>query len=105
MDILYSDAVVYLCLICWLIVALGAVFAIFSSKIKDTVHERVSLSIIALGAAGASYRIYEQGWTTDGGRVLAIGAAYYVITLIVKKWNDRPEVLPADKCSPEVNAP
>lgn len=98
MDILDSDFVVYTCLICWLITAVGATVAIFSPKIRDTLNERASLCIIALGAAGASYRIYAQGWTTDGGQVLAIGAAYYVITIFCKKWRDHPETLPADKC-------
>jgi len=84
------DSTIYLTLwavlafICWLVVAGGAVLAVFSTSIKDTTLERVGLAAVCLTATGAACRIFVAGWASAGDAALAASAAFYVAAVTAK---------------------
>lgn len=84
------DSTIYLTLwavlafVSWLIVAGGAVLAVFSRAIKDTTLERIGLAAVSITATGAACRIFIAGWASAGDAVLAASAAFYVAAVTVK---------------------
>lgn len=70
--------------VCWLVVAGGAVLAVFSKSINDTTLERVGLAAVCLTATGAASRIFVAGWASAGDAALAASAAFYVAAVTVK---------------------
>lgn len=84
------DSTIYLTLwavlafVSWLIVAGGAVLAVFSRAIKDTTFERIGLAAISLTATGAACRIFMAGWASAGDAALAASAAFYVAAVTAK---------------------
>jgi len=84
------DSIIYLTLwavlafICWLVVAGGAVLAVFSKSINDTTLERVGLAAVCLTATGAACRIFVAGWASAGDAALAASAAFYVAAVTAK---------------------
>lgn len=84
------DATVYLTLwaalafVSWLVVAGGAVLAVFSRAIKDTTFERIGLAAVSLTATGAACRIFIAGWASAGDAALAASAAFYVAAVTAK---------------------
>lgn len=70
--------------VCWLIVAGAAALAVYSCRIRDTVLERIGLSIVSIGALGTAWRIVQQGWITDGAWFTAFGFAFYAGVLLWK---------------------
>lgn len=84
------DAKIYITLwavmafVCWLVVAGGAVLAVFSKSINDTTLERVGLAAVCLTATGAACRIFVAGWASAGDAALAAAAAFYVAAVTVK---------------------
>ena len=73
-----------LAFVCWLVVAGGAVLAVFSKSIKDTTLERVGLAAVCLTATGAACRIFVAGWASAGDAALAASAAFYVAAVTAK---------------------
>ncbi|WP_454676500.1 hypothetical protein [Achromobacter marplatensis] len=73
-----------LAFVCWLVVAGGAVLAVFSKSVKDTTLERVGLAAICLTATGAACRIFVAGWASAGDAALAASAAFYVAAVTAK---------------------
>lgn len=86
--------------LCWIVVASGATFAVFSKAVRDTTAERFGLAAIAVGASGTACRIIYQGWITDGGLFLSAGFAFYVCAVFWKHWKGDPSRTPADKTRP-----
>lgn len=84
------DSTIYLTLwavlafVSWLIVAGGAVLAVFSRAIKDTTFERIGLAAVSLTATGAACRIFIAGWASAGDVALAASAAFYVAAVTAK---------------------
>lgn len=84
------DSTIYLTLwavlafVSWLIVAGGAVLAVFSRAIKDTTFERIGLAAVSLTATGAACRIFMAGWASAGDAALAASAAFYVAAMTAK---------------------
>lgn len=84
------DSTIYLTLwavlafVSWLIVAGGAVLAVFSRAIKDTTLERIGLAAVSITATGAACRIFIAGWASAGDAVLAASTAFYVAAVTVK---------------------
>ncbi|BEG78485.1 hypothetical protein HBIAX_05587 [Achromobacter xylosoxidans] len=84
------DSTIYLTLwavlafVSWLIVAGGAVLAVFSRAIKDTTFERIGLAAVSLTATGAACRIFMAGWASAGDAALAASAAFYVAAVSAK---------------------
>ncbi|GAB1830119.1 hypothetical protein MyNCGM70_29970 [Achromobacter xylosoxidans] len=84
------DSTIYLTLwavlafVSWLIVAGGAVLAVFSRTIKDTTFERIGLAAVSLTATGAACRIFIAGWASAGDAALAASAAFYVAAVTAK---------------------
>ncbi|CAB3947247.1 hypothetical protein [Achromobacter dolens] len=84
------DSTIYLTLwavlafVSWLIVAGGAVLAVFSRAIKDTTFERIGLAAVSLTATGAACRIFMAGWASAGDAALAASAAFYVAAVTAK---------------------
>lgn len=84
------DSTIYLTLwavlafVSWLIVAGGAVLAVFSRAIKDTTFERIGLAAVSLTATGAACRIFLAGWASAGDAALAASAAFYVAAVTAK---------------------
>ncbi len=84
------DSTIYLTLwavlafVSWLIVAGGAVLAVFSRAIKDTTFERIGLAAVSLTATGAACRIFIAGWASAGDAALAASAAFYVAAVTAK---------------------
>jgi len=70
--------------VCWLVVAGGAVLAVFSKSINDTTLERVGLAAVCLTATGAACRVFVAGWASTGDAALAASAAFYVAAVTVK---------------------
>lgn len=70
--------------VCWLVVAGGAVLAVFSKSINDTTLERVGLAAVCLTATGAACRIFVAGWASAADAALAASAAFYVAAVTVK---------------------
>ncbi|AZS78751.1 hypothetical protein ELS24_10040 [Achromobacter spanius] len=70
--------------VCWLVVAGGAVLAVFSKSINDTTLERVGLAAVCLTATGAACRIFVASWASAGDAALAASAAFYVAAVTVK---------------------
>lgn len=73
-----------LAFVCWLIVAGGAVLAVFARTVKDTTLERIGLSAICLTATGAACRVFVAGWASAGDAMLAASAAFYVVAVTAK---------------------
>lgn len=73
-----------LAFVCWLVVAGGAVLAVFSKSINDTTLERMGLAAVCLTATGAACRIFVAGWASAGDAALAASAALYVAAVTVK---------------------
>ena len=73
-----------LAFVCWLVVAGGAVLAVFSKSINDTTLERMGLAAVCLTATGAACRIFVAGWASAGDAALAASAAFYVAAVTVK---------------------
>lgn len=84
------DSTIYLTLwavlafVSWLIVAGGAVLAVFSRAIKDTTFERIGLAAVSLTATGAACRVFIAGWASAGDAALAASAAFYVAAVTAK---------------------
>lgn len=84
------DSTIYLTLwavlafVSWLIVAGGALLAVFSRAIKDTTFERIGLAAVSLTATGAACRIFVAGWASAGDAALAASAAFYVAAMTAK---------------------
>lgn len=84
------DAKIYITLwavlafVCWLVVAGGAVLAVFARSVKDTTLERIGLAAICLTATGAACRIFVAGWASAGDAALAASAAFYVAAVTAK---------------------
>lgn len=84
------DSTIYLTLwavlafVSWLIVAGGAVLAVFSRAIKDTTFERIGLAAVSLTATGAACRIFMAGWASAGDAALAASTAFYVAAVTAK---------------------
>ncbi|OAS91965.1 hypothetical protein A6I77_04030 [Achromobacter xylosoxidans] len=84
------DSTIYLTLwavlafVSWLIVAGGAVLAVFSRAIKDTTFERIGLAAVSLTATGAACRIFMAGWASAGDAAHAASAAFYVAAVTAK---------------------
>ncbi|WP_454674832.1 hypothetical protein [Achromobacter pestifer] len=70
--------------VCWLVVAGGAVLAVFSKSVNDTTLERVGLAAVCLTATGAACRIFVVGSASAGDAALAASAAFYVAAVTVK---------------------
>lgn len=70
--------------LCWIVVSVGAAWAVVSPRIEDILSERIFLSIVSIGALGTAFRILRSGEITDGGLWLAIGMAGYVLSLVWK---------------------
>lgn len=79
-----------LSVICWLIVAAGAVTAVFSSRIQDTLLERVGLGAICIAACAAAWRAYASGWVTNTGFWVSVALAFYVIAVFKKHSRREP---------------
>ncbi|CAB3712528.1 hypothetical protein CEY09_30330 [Achromobacter marplatensis] len=73
-----------LAFVCWLVVAGGAMLAVFATSIKDTTLERVGLAAICMTATGAACRVFVAGWASAGDAALAASAALYVAAVTVK---------------------
>lgn len=73
-----------LAFVCWLVVAAGAVLAVFARSVKDTTLERIGLAAICLTATGAACRIFAAGWASSGDAALAASAAFYVAAVAAK---------------------
>lgn len=84
------DSTIYLTLwavlafVSWLIVAGGAVLAVFSRAVKDTTFERIGLAAVCLTATGAACRVVVAGWASAGDAALAASAAFYVAVVTAK---------------------
>lgn len=74
----------YLSGICWLIVALGALAAVFSDKVKDTATERFALAWVSIGAVAAAARVLYLGQASDTAVFVSTGLAAYVLALVRK---------------------
>lgn len=75
--------------ICFGIFGLGCTFAVFSGRVRDTTFERIALAWVALASFGTAARVIKNGWISEGGLALSMGLAFYICTILVKKW--RPE--------------
>lgn len=76
-----------LAIMCWLVVSVGAGFAVFTPRIQDILSERIGLVVVSIAAAGTAYRIAQVGEISEGGLTLAIGMAWYVLALVWKHWH------------------
>lgn len=70
----------------WIVVALGAGWAVFSKQIRDTTLERIGLSCVAITAAGTACRVIKNGWISEGGLLLSMSLAFYVCAIVWKHW-------------------
>lgn len=84
----------------WCVVGVGAAVAIYHPKIWDTPLERIALAGVALGCAGAAWRIISAGWVTDGGLWLSGSLALYVGAIVSKHCKPDPPKRPSDKTKP-----
>jgi len=66
-------------IVCWLIAAAGATYAVFSRTVQDTVTERIGLAAIAMSAIGAAHHIVAAGMVSDNGFFVALALAIYVL--------------------------
>jgi len=73
-----------LCVAAWAVVALGTTWAVFSPKIRDTVLERIALSIISVAACSRAYYIWETKAVSIDGTVVALALGFYVLVLYWK---------------------
>ena len=73
-----------LAIVCWGVTFLGATAAVFSSRISDTLPERIGLSSIAIGSVGMICRIGEVGKASDAFSFLSIALAGYVVAVVWK---------------------
>ena len=74
----------YLSAACWMVVAFGALAAVFSDKIKDTVTERFALAWVSIGAVAAAGRVVYLGQISDTALFVSTGLAAYVIAVARK---------------------
>ena len=64
--------------------AFGALAAVFSDKIKDTVTERFALAWVSIGAVAAAGRVVYLGQISDTALFVSTGLAAYVIAVARK---------------------
>ncbi len=74
----------YLSAACWLVVALGALAAVFSDKVKDTATERFALAWVSIGALAAGARVLHLGQASDTALFVSTGLAAYVFAQVRK---------------------
>lgn len=84
----------------WFIIGSGALYAVFSTKIKDTTAERLGLSCISITAFATSVRVVRQGFVSEGWMMLSVAIAYWVIVVVYKNWSGKRHSLPRDKTQP-----
>ena len=89
-----------LSVICWSVVGIGAMVAVFSRTVKDTTSERLFLAGISLGAFATACRVIRQGWVSEGALFLSAMFAGYILSIIWKHWRGEQHELPADKTRP-----
>lgn len=75
----------------WIVVAIGAAWAVFSAKIQDNVFERIALSTISIAAASRGMYLLDRGEAPLDAVLAPAALAFYVIVIFCKhrckKWN------------------
>jgi len=72
--------------VCWLITAAGATYAVFSRTVPDTVTERIGLAAIAISTIGAAHHVIAAGMVSDNGFSVSVALAIYVLAQAWKRW-------------------
>lgn len=71
----------------WLVVALGALWAVFSPRVDDTAPERLMLAWVCIGSLAASARVLYLGVVSDTALFVALGLAGHTVLAV---WRRRP---------------
>ncbi len=83
---------------CWCIVSAVSGVAVFSVTVKDTTLERVGLALISIAAIAAAFRVFRQGWISEGYLFLSASFAFYALAVAYKHWfGPEPAPTPVDK--------
>lgn len=82
---------------CWVIVALGAAFAVYSRTVNDTTLERASLCALSVVSFANAWAVVKAGWVSEGGLLTALCFAVYVFAIFLKHWRGVPTPQPFDK--------
>ena len=85
----------------WCIVSVVSGAAVFSPTVKDTTLERIGLSLISLATLAAAFRVFWQGWVSEGYLFLSSAFAFYALAVAYKHWfGPEPAPTPQDKSDP-----
>lgn len=73
-------------IVCWVITGGAAGYAVFSTRINDTLLERIGLSGISISSAGVVFYLWHFRWISGPGFALSLSFALYVIAVTWKHW-------------------
>lgn len=80
----FITAAAILAAICWAIVSAGAGVAVFTRATCAAPFSCLGLSAVSFTALGEAWRIVHSGWASEGSAALALAAAIYALSCILR---------------------